>query len=64
LQQSRAAATTSAIFTGKWLPKMRHNREEVIERTIRAFESLDRLAAKLTGEEWDRRLPRPETKDP
>jgi len=43
---------------------MRHNREEVIERTIREFELLDHLVANLTNEEWERRLPRPETKDP
>ena len=43
---------------------MRHNREEVIERTIRKFEFLDQLVANLTDEEWKRPLPRPETKDP
>jgi hypothetical protein len=43
---------------------MRHNREEVIKRTIREFELLDRLVASLTDEEWERRLLRPETKDP
>ena len=43
---------------------MRHTREEVIERTIREFKRLDRLVAKLSDEDWGRRLPRPETKDP
>jgi hypothetical protein len=43
---------------------MRHNREEVIERTIREFELLDRLVANLTGEDWARLLPRSETKEP
>jgi hypothetical protein len=44
--------------------KMRHNREEVIERTIREFELLDQLVAPLTNEQWERFLHRPETKDP
>lgn len=43
---------------------MRHNREEVIERTIREFELLDHLVASLSNGEWERLLPRPETKDP
>jgi uncharacterized damage-inducible protein DinB len=43
---------------------MIHNREEVIDRTIREFERLDSLVANLTQEDWERRLPRPETKDP
>jgi hypothetical protein len=43
---------------------MRHTRAEVIRRTIREFKLLDRLVSKLTNEEWKRRLPRPETKDP
>ena len=43
---------------------MRHTREEVIERTIREFESLDRLVANLKDEDWERPVPRPETKDP
>ncbi|MCL4529543.1 MAG: maleylpyruvate isomerase N-terminal domain-containing protein [Chloroflexi bacterium] len=43
---------------------MRHNREEVIERTIREFKLLDRLVAKLTNQDWKRLLPRPETKEP
>ena len=43
---------------------MRHSREEVIERTIREFRLLDRLVARLTDEDWERLLLRPETKDP
>jgi len=43
---------------------VRHNREEVIQRTIREFELLDHLVANLTDEEWNRPLPRPESKDP
>jgi hypothetical protein len=42
---------------------MRHTREEVIKRTIREYKLLDRVVARLTDEEWRRRLPRPETKD-
>lgn len=33
---------------------MRHTRDEVIERTQREFEVLDRLLASLTAEEWRR----------
>jgi uncharacterized damage-inducible protein DinB len=43
---------------------MRHNREEVIERTIREFELLDQLVAGLSDEDWRQTLLRPETKDP
>ncbi len=43
---------------------MRHNREEVIKRTIREFKLLDRLVAKLTNQDWKRLVPRPETKEP
>ena len=43
---------------------MRHNREEVIRRVVREFELLDHLVANLTNEEWNRLLPRPESKDP
>lgn len=42
---------------------MRHEREEVIARTIREFERLDQLVAGLTDEDWARPLRRPETKD-
>jgi hypothetical protein len=43
---------------------MRHNREEVIQRTIREFELLDHLIADLTDEEWNRPLLRSESKEP
>ena len=43
---------------------MRHTRKEVIERTIREFKLLDRLVANLSDQDWKRRVPRPETKDP
>ena len=43
---------------------MRHNREEIIERTIREYELLDKLVGDLTNEDWERRLSRSETKDP
>ncbi|RJP47993.1 MAG: ClbS/DfsB family four-helix bundle protein [Anaerolineaceae bacterium] len=43
---------------------MRHNRKEVIKRTIQEFELLDRLVANLTDEEWNRLLRRSESKDP
>ncbi len=43
---------------------MRHNRQEVIERTMIEFEYLDQLVSNLTDEDWERLVPRPETKDP
>lgn len=43
---------------------MRHNREEVIKRTIREFKLLDCLVANLTNRDWKVPLPRPETKEP
>jgi hypothetical protein len=43
---------------------MRHNREEVIERTIQEYELLDHLVANLSDEDWNRYLLRPENKDP
>lgn len=43
---------------------MRHTRKEVIERTIREFELLDQLVARLSNEDWELPLLRPETKDP
>jgi hypothetical protein len=43
---------------------MRHTREEVIQRTIQEFELLDHLVANLTDEDWQRLLPRSETKVP
>ena len=43
---------------------MRHTREEIIQRTIKEFELLDHLITNLKLEDWDRLVPRPETKDP
>jgi hypothetical protein len=43
---------------------MHHTRAEVIDRTIREFKLLDKLLSKISNEEWNRLLPRPETKDP
>ncbi len=43
---------------------MRHTPAEVIRRTLHEFKLLDRLVSKLTTEQWNRPLPRPETKDP
>jgi hypothetical protein len=43
---------------------MRHNHDEVIERTIQEFELLDHLVANLSSEEWNQLLARPETKEP
>jgi hypothetical protein len=43
---------------------MVHNREGVIERAIREFEHLDQLIAALSDEDWNRLVPRPETKEP
>jgi hypothetical protein len=43
---------------------MRHNREEVIERTINEYEHLDHLVASLTSDNWEKLLIRPETKEP
>ncbi|MCU0485600.1 MAG: ClbS/DfsB family four-helix bundle protein [Anaerolineales bacterium] len=43
---------------------MRHNRAEVIRRTVQEFELMDHLITNLTNEEWDLLLHRPESKDP
>ncbi len=43
---------------------MRHTRDEVIERTIQEFDLLDQLVASLSEADWQRPVPRPETKDP
>lgn len=42
---------------------MRHTRAGVIKRTTREFEQLDRLVAHLTNDQWNRLVPRPETKE-
>ncbi|OGO60451.1 MAG: hypothetical protein A2032_01465 [Chloroflexi bacterium RBG_19FT_COMBO_49_13] len=43
---------------------MRHNRDEVIQRTIQEFELLEHLVANLSTENWNQLLLRPESKDP
>jgi uncharacterized protein (TIGR03083 family) len=43
---------------------MRHTRAEVIKRVNAEYRRLDRLVSKLSAEQWRRRVPRPETKDP
>jgi hypothetical protein len=43
---------------------MRHNRDEVIERTIQEYKLLDDLVAGLSDEDWEKPLLRSETKDP
>jgi hypothetical protein len=43
---------------------MRHNRAEVIQRTIGEFDRLERIVSSLKPEDWNRPLPRPETKEP
>ena len=43
---------------------MHHNREEVIQRTLREFELLDHVVTQLTDEDWARDLSRPESKEP
>jgi len=43
---------------------MRHTREDVVRRTVEEFERLDRLIQRLRPEDWNRRVPRPEGRDP
>jgi hypothetical protein len=43
---------------------MLHTRTEVIRRAVHEFQLLDQMVSNLTNEEWKRRLPRPETRDP
>jgi mycothiol maleylpyruvate isomerase-like protein len=43
---------------------MRHSRKEVIDRTRKEFQRLDRLVSGLKPADWRRRVPRPEAKDP
>jgi hypothetical protein len=43
---------------------MHHNRNEVIERTIREYQLLDQLITNLSAEEWAQQLDRSATKDP
>lgn len=43
---------------------MRHTRKEVIDRTRKEFQRLDRLVSRLKPADWRRLVPRPESKDP
>src|SRR5512135_579698 len=43
---------------------MPHTREEVIDRTIREFELLNQLIERVSDEDWQLPLGRPEGKDP
>ena len=43
---------------------MRHNKKDVIARTRREFAILDRLVRRLRAADWQRRVPRPPTRDP
>jgi hypothetical protein len=43
---------------------MRHSREAVIERTIRAFDELEEFVSGLSADDWSRPLLNRETKDP
>src|SRR5689334_11192172 len=43
---------------------MHHTRAEVIQRTQREYDALDTLVARLEFEDWDRPVPRPESRDP
>ena len=49
---------------GGTLDHMRHTGQDVVERTEREFECLDRLISSLAPGEWANRVPRPETRDP
>lgn len=44
--------------------KIRHTREEIIQRTEREFAALDALASRLGPSDWQRLVPRPETRAP
>ena len=43
---------------------MHHTRQEVIQRTIQEFDLLDQLVANLSESDWQRPVPRPQSKDP
>jgi hypothetical protein len=44
--------------------RMRHSRQEVLGRTQREFDALDALVAQIAFDDWQRTVPRPETRDP
>ncbi len=46
------------------LTRMRHTREDVIERSQREFRRLNQVVKRFGPADWRRRVPRPETKDP
>ena len=43
---------------------MHHKKRDVIARTRREFAILDRLVKRLRAADWNRRVPRPATRDP
>ncbi|HET6316529.1 MAG TPA: maleylpyruvate isomerase N-terminal domain-containing protein [Chloroflexota bacterium] len=43
---------------------MRHSRADVLARAEREFSELDKLVSRLEPADWQRKVPRPETKDP
>jgi hypothetical protein len=43
---------------------VRHTKREVLARTRREFEILDRLISRLKPADWKRRAPRPLARDP
>jgi hypothetical protein len=43
---------------------MRHTRQDVIDRTTREYQRLDRVVKRLQAQDWRRRVPRPESRDP
>ena len=43
---------------------MKHTKAGVIDRTKREYQRLDRLVRRIRPAEWNRRVPRPESRDP
>jgi hypothetical protein len=44
-------------------PAARHSRASITDRAMREFEALDQAVARLQPADWDRLVPRPETRD-
>jgi hypothetical protein len=44
--------------------RIRHTRADVVRRAQREFDLLDALVRRLAPTDWERRVPRPETRDP
>jgi len=44
--------------------RVRHRRADVVARVVGEFERLDEVVARLRPEDWERRVPRSETRDP